>query len=123
MQHSSDQYATIGKEANEKRDCVIRALSIAACIDYNTAHALLKKHGRKDKRGTPLHVSIAALKELFPDVEMKSANVSLDFFARSHTQGHYLVYTRNHAIALCDGVIHDWSSHPRYRVRYYWKLV
>lgn len=36
---------------NERNDCTVRALANAKNIEYETAHALLKKHGRKDAKG------------------------------------------------------------------------
>jgi hypothetical protein len=35
----------------EERDCTVRALANSAGIVYGNAHIILKKHGRKDRKG------------------------------------------------------------------------
>lgn len=48
---------------NERRDCVVCALSNATGIGYVKAHIMLKQAGRRDRKGTPESVTIRALRE------------------------------------------------------------
>jgi len=41
-----------GRPGHEQRDCVVRALAIATGKPYPVVHAMLKKAGRKDGKGT-----------------------------------------------------------------------
>ena len=53
-----------GRIEGEHNDCVVRAFSIASGKKYGKVHSLLKKYGRKDKRGTPQSASRLAASDL-----------------------------------------------------------
>lgn len=122
MKHSRDEYA-VNTGLGERSDCVVRAVSVAGCMDYHVAHALLKRHGRRDRKPTYIHTTIEAIREAFA-VEVRYAErCTLASFVNKHQSGHYVLLTSSHALALVDGVVYDWASHPRCRVVWYFKLV
>jgi hypothetical protein len=128
MKFERSHYATMGNNAGESKDCVIRAVSTAGCLDYDAVHAVFARHGRRDKRATPFRVSVNALKELFPSAEVMPLagghGVTLtEFLRRFNDGGHYVAFTSNHAFAVTDCTVHDWSLRTRCRVKWYWKLV
>ena len=49
--------------------------------------------------------------------------ITLQRFARSHTQGRYLLRMRGHAVALVDGIVHDLGE-PKWRsiIRGAWRF-
>lgn len=113
-------YAT--GDDNEYNDCSIRAYSIAACVSYDHAHALFTKHGRTPKKRTSIDTTISVLRKTFPNAIHLFPQMSLSCFMKLHPIGHYLLHTSSHAFALCDGIVHDWSYHPRYKIRHAWRL-
>jgi hypothetical protein len=126
MKHTRETYASVGSDAQERSDCSIRAAATAGCIDYNTAHAVFEKHGRKPCKPTRFETSMSALKELFPESEFRTFHgrrVTLAQFVRAFPAGHYVLHVRGHALAVCDGVVHDWTPASRRLVRWYWKLA
>lgn len=40
------------RSLNETNDCAVKAVAIATGTPYEQVHALMKKHGRKDRKGT-----------------------------------------------------------------------
>lgn len=126
MRHSRDYYSTVNGTIEERRDCVLRAVSIAGCVDYALVHKVFERHGRKAGHGTHLYVSQPAIAELFPNARMitdyADYGTALSVWLQSHSTGHYVVFTHDHALAVTDGLVHDWKAHPRCRVRYFWRL-
>lgn len=116
-----EEYATGG--VGNKKDCSVRALAVAACISYDEAHEAFRKHGRLTDAPTFYNVSHATYKSLFPEAGWRSYGMSLSRFLRSHDRGHYVLHTRTHAFAVCDGVVHDWTFRPRCVVREFIRLA
>lgn len=50
---------------SEHNDCTVRALAVAACMPYATAHAILAKAGRKPREGFPFMRLVAKSPELY----------------------------------------------------------
>ena len=120
--HSRELYAD-RSDLNESRDCVVRATSVAGCMSYADAHKLLFDHGRKFRRGTPIAVTMAALKDEFGASVCHANRTPLSRFVAEHPEGHYVLLTCNHALALVDGKVYDWEPHPRCLIRWYFKLA
>ena len=120
MRLATSRYAQRpAKFAYERHDCAVRALAVAADISYDEAHAALKRNGRKDKRATyPASTRGVAAEYGFVE-EPEKRGKTLAQFTRQQPVGRYLVRIRNHALAVVDGVVHDWpdTSGPRSRVR------
>lgn len=115
--------------AGETRDCTVKALAIAASVNYQTAKAALKRNGRKDGKGTSKIVVLAAAKELgrsltvvkqesfinkYPGVHKGLHNITTHHPARFHSVWEdgrtYIAFTKDHALAIVNGVTHDWSA-------------
>lgn len=122
--------------AGEKSDCTVKALAIAAGVNYNTAKAALKRNGREDGRGTKKSVVMAAAKELgktlvsvnpktfinkYPGIHKNLANVTTHHPERFHgvwEDGRaYIAFTKDHALAIVNGVTHDWTAKRSLRVK------
>ena len=122
MQHTGEVYSTGG--GNDHRDCSVRAYAVAACIDYNTAYEIFKRHGRRDGHSTRLETTRAVIENTFPDANLKEHNPrpTLNQFLILNPKGHFMIHVRGHALAVTDGIAHDWEFHPRYIVRLSWRL-
>ena len=118
---SRDSYSS---ESGERRDCSVRAFSVAACVSYSAAQEIFRRCGRKPNKGTPFYVTDRVVKREFPNAVFYGAsNLTLPKFAKEHSEGHYIVHVRGHALALVDGVIHDWRMRPKTKVWCAWRLV
>lgn len=116
--------------AGETRDCTVRALSNAAGMHYDNAHALLKKHGRKDRRGAFFGTMLAAYTEAgfvldsvhgttgsarcAARVSKRKADdgITLAKILPKLAFGEYIVNTTGHAVAVVNGKIIDTFDNP-----------
>jgi hypothetical protein len=119
-------YAAPAEGANETNDCAVRALAVAACIAYADAHAIMARNGRRPRRGTPTDIITKACRDAAPGAEsltwselyvprVDSRYYSRGFrtvaaFARAYPVGHFVAWSRTHAFAIVDGVLHDWRA-------------
>lgn len=107
---------------NEKWDCSVRAVALAADVPYDVAHHALKLQGRKPRQGASTKQIKDALTIVAEKIEAKFVGVLVSYrfgnrnrikyptlteVLRSHRTGRYIILTRNHAMALLDGQIHD----------------
>lgn len=126
MNHLRDTYATVHGDMPEHRDCVVRAVSVASGKPYSTIHAQLKACGRKDRRGTKLQTSACFFTMFFPNANYKNLQVlgrpTLSQFVRAYPTGRFVLFTRAHALALVDGIVHDWKASPKRRLICCWQL-
>ena len=124
MKHDRSIYASVGQGMGEKLDCSLRAASTAGGIDYALVHAVFAKHGRQPKHATLFNTSRAAIYELFGSAPRSypAQRITLATFVRLNPTGNYIVHVRGHALAICDGVIHDWKESPRRVVKCYWRV-
>jgi hypothetical protein len=114
----------------ESNDCTVRALANATGMDYTDAHALLKKHGRKDRRGANYRTFIGAYAEAGFEVvsvhgSTRSAGVAeriaeveaskgctLKNIMPKLQHGVYIVNITGHALAVVHGKVIDTFSSP-----------
>jgi sulfur carrier protein ThiS len=115
---------------NETKDCTVRALANATEMPYEKAHALLKKHGRKDRKGVYFPTMKAAYEEAgFTLYGVYGTTKSARYTARVAQQeaqtgttlakllpnlgfGEYIVNTTGHAVAVVNGKIIDTFDNP-----------
>lgn len=115
---------------NEAKDCTVRALANATEMPYEKAHALLKKHGRKDRKGAYFPTMKAAYEEAgFVLYGVYGTTKSARYTARVAKQeaqtgttlakllpklgfGEYIVNTTGHAVAVVNGKIIDTFDNP-----------
>jgi hypothetical protein len=115
---------------NETRDCTVRALANATEMPYDQAHAVLKKHGRKDRKGAFFPTLKAAYEECgFVLYGIYGTTKSARYASRIAKQeadtgttlakllpklgfGEYIVNTTGHAVAVVNGKIIDTFDNP-----------
>lgn len=113
--------AMIDRFSHEKGDCVVRAFTVATGKPYPVIHALFKKHGRKDRKGTWRHTTRAVANEL--GMRWVEENCTAQTFLRDMIFAKPVVATmRGHAFAVEKGKIVDLFNvvRPRTRVTGYW---
>lgn len=122
------------RDMGEANDCAVKAIAVAGGIGYAEAHALLRRHGRIDRKGTYTPSIDAALEEL--GIEQREVTptmrasggrtvrtlVRLLRGRRETVQAvvgteTFLVYTRGHVLTVKDGQCVDWTDGRLHRVR------
>lgn len=128
MDFSSLQEAS--KAHGEKADCAVKAVAVAAGVEYGVAHNLLKKHGRKDRSGTYFdETTRPAMGELgFELVDITYSVVSrgaktVRTFGRMGLAGTFMVRTRRHILAAKDGKVIDWTDGRMHRILAVYRVV
>jgi len=133
------KYSSFNSELanNEKNDCFVRALAVAADVDYETAHQTAKEiFGREDKKGTNgfmtfkvfdnarkagLMIGRKVIKaDVLGRVDIKNKykvkgeviwrKKTLKSFVESHKTGRYIVTVAGHALAVIEGELQDWGN-------------
>jgi hypothetical protein len=121
-----------GAPAGDHNDCSVRALALAACVDYTVAFDACARVGRKQGHGIYPEVMYRAILEFASAVPYLKPRISLARFVAANPLGHFILFVRGHFLALCDGIVFDWdkgvSPAGRQRgakriVRYSWRLV
>jgi hypothetical protein len=103
----------LGYAPNEKLDCTVRAVALAAGMPYAEAHALCKAHGRKD--GHRMKNFVTFMKKTFPQVRRAGdCGITLGRWVTAHRHGIYLLRVRGHVVVVVDGVVLDLGE-PRWR--------
>lgn len=127
-------------QKNENNDCSVVAMSILTGYKYSTVHALFKKYGRKDRKGTQNEVTDKVIKELeskgfvFEEIRPRQDYIrhgerqefgkySLRTIIKFYPKGKYLIHVHKHALAMVDGKIEDWSKGTMKRVIKMWKVT
>lgn len=105
----------------EHNDCTV--IAWAECFDstYENAHAWLKKHGRRHRKGMYEKDIISALnackKAKIKIGPYNNQNrISLSKFLQAHPKGRYFVCSRGHAYCVKDGVVYDYKEGLRRQV-------
>jgi hypothetical protein len=108
----------------ERRDCVVRASSIATGISYPEMHAKYKAAGRQDRRGTSVFLISEVLDfEQSIVAEYRHNAWTLKKFLSIYNKGRWVMCNRNHAWAVIDGVVHDQGEiGSRTRVLWAWRI-
>lgn len=113
---------------NETNDCFVRALAISAKISYNESHGIAEElFGRKTGEGTTAvqptimsetgrkyfdnrHLQLEPVNHTYIRRDKKVHNLNVRGFYNRYGKGTYLVLVHNHALAIVDGVIQDWTT-------------
>jgi uncharacterized protein (DUF3084 family) len=138
---SVDRGVTSSAESN---DCTVRALANAADIAYNVAHRVLKKHGRKDRKGATFKTLHAAYEECgFRLTKVCGDGKRARFAIRTvdnipwaegitfgrlleqlPSSGEYIINVTGHAVAVVNGkVIDTFNNNARKRVVAVYKRI
>lgn len=130
MRKTITSFATGVVQQGESKDCVVRAMANTLELPYAHVHSVLKKHGRKDRKGTYLHTSFAAASELglalvgicgntssaresrriaknYYDHVAQFDGVTLGKFVEKFKTGEFVVFVRGHALSIINGKVID----------------
>jgi hypothetical protein len=113
VNHAREVYAAATPTSLDAQDCTVRALCVAANLPRETADALLTKHGRARMKGCRSNVFGPAYEEAGAVRVSDLRRQTLAAFVRNNPRGRFVVLVRGHALAVVDGVIHDWRSGAR----------
>lgn len=124
----------VGDKFNETKDCAIIAIAAVTGTSYEAVRELMKKHGRKDRKSTPMDIIHNVLKELgyesryvnpedfireYPKPHHKLKNVTShhpDRFPKVWKNGKtYLIRSSKHILAVINGHVVDWSRNNALR--------
>jgi hypothetical protein len=128
-----DELKTAVWEASEAKgetnDCTVKALAITTGRDYDDCHKALAKVGRKKGRGTTFHRVQLAAKALGFEMKLRDhgefraktiISAERDRLLRS---GNLILGTCNHAAAMVDGKVLDWTEGRRHRIQTVWNIT
>lgn len=120
------QYCEEQREAmNETNDCTVKALAISANMAYKEAHSIMKKAGRRNRRGmhTPSikkGFELAGFKlEKVKHTAKTVGNISQDC-AKSKS---YVATTARHILAITNATVQDWTDGRRHRIQELYEVV
>ena len=108
---SQDDAGRLESGIAEKKDCTVRAYAIMKNIPYPIAHETFKLLGRKQKRGTNIHIRIYNAEF----VNLKRPNMTVKTFIENYAiAGRWIIQIRGHVFAVVDKEIKD--IHPMYNL-------
>ena len=117
---------------NETNDCGVKALAISAQISYGKARFILESVGRKHRRGINGRMIVEAMNKIrvtpLVNEDVKSTvvefgrRVTPNTFAKLKPTGSYFCITRNHAIAIRNGVVEDWTAGRKNQIKAFIKV-
>jgi hypothetical protein len=108
--------------AEEKRDCVVRALSSVLRRDYKDMHSQLKTLGRKDKHGVKFKFIEKNINNLGAKFKVIKRSGSLKKLKREYPTGRIFCLKRGHAFPLINGEYYDVNS-DRVHIEKAWLLI
>lgn len=131
--------AVTGKTADN--DCAVKAITLTTGRTYKAVYAACKKAGRVDGEGTPLKV----MKEALNSFGFKAVTVDPKVFISKYPKSkqnkkqvttyqparfpdawkdnkRYILITCNHAAAVIDGTVHDFSNDESRQVKTIWRI-
>lgn len=144
----SEDFHNLSIEAGkigERNDCSVKAISLACGVPYAEVHALMKKIGRKEGKGTPLIASERAIKELgfkirewsfverqgmietYPSPHNGLRSITTHHLRRfpeawAGCHPNMIWVTGRHMLAVKGGVVQDWSINRALCVRQIWEI-
>ncbi len=132
-----------GDQMGERNDCAVIALAIVCGVSYEKAWSTLNELGRRKRGGTFRFHTLQAIKSLGKRLERVHLADMIASYPKPHrnvlksvTTHHparfpkawkdgrtYLIFTSTHALAVQDGVCHDWSASNALRVEEIFEVV
>jgi hypothetical protein len=108
----------------ERNDCTVRAISTVAGVDYATAHAVLKVHGRRTRCAFHLERHVQEITKTFGlRATFMCGSGTLGKFLQGNPAGTFLIRKHKHAFAIIDGVVHDYQpASDLYRIKQAWRI-
>lgn len=112
---------------NEKNDCAVKAVALATGKPYADVRARMMRIGRRPKKGTPIWVTEAVLREygykMVLETRFPHARTPITAARTMPKRGVYLIRTRRHILCYRAGKIQDWTDGRRHRITAIWKIV
>lgn len=103
---------------HETNDCAVRAHALFTQTPYEESHAIFKKLGRRDGRGTKNQAISLVLNQNYHKVLDR---MTLNQLRNAYPKGRVYALKRGHAFTLIDGVLHDtWKVGDKSRVFCFW---
>jgi hypothetical protein len=136
-----DRAADISAALGEDKDCGVLALARVLDISYETAHMALMDAGREHSKGTPRHVTRAALRSLGfkvlrtwspTDLALATGRpaarqiITADPMRFPGTWNHMppmLIFIKEHVAAFRAGTLHDWTNDANAPVQEAWEIA
>ena len=123
---SYGQIKRIARKYYKETDfCGVVAVTVASGCSFGKAYNICKKLGRKDRKGTPMHVSIGAMKKLGYKVErmpIRPCKTLMMAERKLPKTGTYWLLTSTHIACVKDGRLMDWSHKSRMQVYCVYKI-
>lgn len=117
-------------QMKENKDCAVVAAAIVTQSDYASAHELLKKFGRKDRKGTVFHTttkpaieSLGFRLELVNNLQPNGSRYTPKTVAKACQEGYYLCRIKGHIFAVVDGQVMDWTEGRKHRINFIYKVL
>jgi len=121
---------------NENRDCAVIAIAAATGLDYAKAHLAMSVKGRQTRTGSSVNMILGAIDYLgFEAVPVPFSEILKDYppcyrevskltprqvqkFPKAWVgKGDFIGITCNHALAICNGEVLDWSDGRRHQIK------
>ena len=113
-----------GSPKDERRDCTVRALSIAAGIPYPVAHRALQSNGRIYRKGLSRKVWFGILDTHFQRVIGHKGCTFNTVIPTLDKTKNYIISKRGHSLAVIQGVVHDsFPPKPMSRISGIWEII
>jgi len=112
---------------NERNDCSVKAVALATGVTYRASLDAHIDNGRRHRQGTPLTVTMRALKDLgfwpneLPEDERPKTIRSCQ--AELRTSNRYLVLVYNHFVAQVSGLVMCHTKNRLHRVKRIWRIA
>lgn len=126
----------------EMNDCTVISLAVSCKIPYDEAHAILKKHGRKDRRGASFWITQAAYEELGYELKPVKASEFIEKYPRAHQKLQtvtpnqvekfpmawrdgkiYVMRVHKHILTIDNGEVMDWTKGRAHRAHSIYEVI
>jgi hypothetical protein len=110
-------------EPNERNDCSVLAIAIAARMKYKDAHELCASAGRRT--GHRFHAMRAVNKLAAEGYCVESVGNLVQKNGSAYTpktignklkRGYYMCWIRGHVFAVVNGEVEDWTNNRKHRI-------
>lgn len=91
----------------QKNDCMVRAIAIAFEQPYDLVYDKLSMHGRESGKGTDYYTSKRLIAPFTKQKQFPENGITLETFAMLFPKETWIIFTKKHALAIKQGVIHD----------------
>ena len=121
-----DLYAALGGEREDRQDCAVRALAVAASRPYEEVQKALAKAGRWRHTSTYVWSTFSVVAESYGGrlwLPFRPLAVRR-FMTGAGRSGNWAMFTDTgrHLFAARDGTVHDWSFNPGQRIYCAWQF-